>query len=114
MSKWREILLAVIILILLIMASMKSSAGEAATSVTAKLIDPNTGLPIGLPGVSKSAIGPALFPPGISNVAGNADTQDYAKNPSIPLCPTGYAPVIDPDTNGIYCVTPDLLNVSAA
>lgn len=110
MNKWREILLVVIILILLIMAATKSSAGAAATSVTSKLLDPNTGIPIGLPGIRNSSVGAALTPFG--NNSTNSEVSDYAKNPTTPLCPVGYSPVIDPDTSGIYCVLPQYLSVN--
>lgn len=113
MNRWRETLLIVIILILLIMASSKSSAGHsAATSVESKLLDGNTGLPIGLPGIRNSAIGAALTPYG--NNSTNSDVAEFVKNPSTPICPVGFYPVIDPDTGGIYCVLSQYLSVNPA
>lgn len=107
MNRWREISLVVIILILLIMAASKPT--KAKESVTSKLLDSATGIPIGLPGIRNSAIGPALTPFG--NTSTNSDVIDYSKNPETPLCPIGFSPVIDPDTAGIYCVLPQYLSV---
>jgi hypothetical protein len=109
MKRWREILLMAIIIILLIMAMSKKS--QAKEVVTSRLIDPETRLPIGLSGIRQSSIGPAILPPSYSNNAADSQTIEYAKKPTIPLCPIGFTPVIDPDTNGIYCVLPNYANV---
>lgn len=109
MNRWREIILAIIILILLIMAASKET--QAKPVVTSRLIDPNTGIPIGVSGVRNLAIGPAVLPPSWSNSITDSQTVSYAKNPPIPLCPIGFQAVIDPDTSGIYCVLPAQANL---
>lgn len=110
MKRWREILLVAIIIILLIMAFSKKS--EAKAVVTSRLLDPITGLPIGSPGIRQSSVGAAILPPSFSNNAFDSSTIAYLKNPAVALCPAGFTPVIDPDTNGIYCVLPELANVN--
>lgn len=83
----------------------RNCAASLLTSVSSNILDYNTGLPI-IAGISNSpqTIGPVLLPPGISNRFDDIGFISTVKQPPLPLCPTGYHPVLDSETGSAYCV----------
>lgn len=96
--------LAVLVLLLLYIL-WKKKGMPTITSVSSQLLDSNTQLPI-IDGISNSpqAIGPVTLPPGVPNQFNDSRFINAVKNPPLPLCPTGYHPVLDPSTGAAYCV----------
>lgn len=90
------------ILILLLLLFRKKLTGM----VSAKVLDPNTGIAIGYQGIRQSSnvIGEVLLPPGVPNDITSSAFQYTVKNVNTNLCPIGYSAVIDPDTNAAYCI----------
>jgi len=98
---------ALIALLLLLYLLFKKNPLKA--KVSSKLVDSSTGLYFGYGGVRNDplTIGEILPPPGILNDIANSGFQYHTRQSlmaSIPLCPDGYDPIIDPNNNKSYCI----------
>lgn len=102
-----------IILLLLLLFRKKLSP-----MVSSRLIDPSSGIPIGAEGIRTSSlvIGEVILPPGIPNDISSSAFQYAAQKGEVSLCPLGYSPIIDPQTNAAYCIVSgqDTVNPSTA
>lgn len=105
MTRNQKILGGIAVLLLLWLLLRKKSLAQG--SSTSRVLEPNTNIPIGYPGVrgDSAVIGPAILPPNISNDVTNSLTIDALNSgASDLLCPSGSDAIVDPETNSIYCI----------
>lgn len=99
-------ILGALAVILLLYLLFRNKSVSASTGSSSRIIDPASGIPVGYAGVrgDSAILGPALLPPNVPNDASNSLTLDALNNSSVALCPSGTEPIIDPETNAIYCI----------
>lgn len=100
----QKIFWGIVLLILLYLLFRKKV--YASEQVTAKIMDPNTGLLIGYEGVGQDplTIGEIAMQPGILNRVTDPSFQYFIHNHSVPLCPSGYDAIEDPLDDKAYCI----------